>query len=111
MTQEELDRFPQGRFTEVCQRLRVFLDRHMQRVVRRENLPSRDEAFQFRCCQGVNRDRIFCQPAEDGPGYSFGFRFVRKVLLDPSASGIIGELVHRLTAIDRVIKFDCLLTI
>ena len=111
MPQEELDRFPQGRFTEFRQCLRVFLDRHMQRVVRRENLPRRDEAFQFRCCKGVNRDRIFRQSAEDGTGYPFGFRFVRKVLLDPSASGIIGELIHRLTAIDRLVKFDCLLTI
>ena len=111
MPQEELDRFPQGRFAEFRQRLRVFLDRHMQRVVWGENLPRRDEAFQFRCCKGVNRDRVFRQSAKDGSGYSLGFRLVRKVLLDPSASGIIGELVHRLTAIDGVIKFDCLLTI
>ncbi len=89
----------------------MFLDRHMQRVVRRENLPGRDEAFQLRCCKGVNRDRVFCQSAKNGAGYSFGFRLVRKVLLDPFTSGIIGELVHCLTAIDRLIKFDCLLTI
>ena len=91
--------------------LRVFLNCHMQRVVWGENLPRRDEAFQFRCCKGVNRDCVFRQSAENGAGYSFGFRFVRKVLLDPFTSGIIGELVHRLTAIDRLIKFDCLLTI
>ncbi len=111
MPQEEFNRFPQSRLTEFCHRLRVFLDRNMQRVIRRENFPRRYEAFQFRSRQSVNCHRIFGQSTENRTGYPLGFCFVRKVLLDPFATGIIGQLVHRLTAIDRAIKFDCLLTI
>ena len=111
MPQEELHRFPQSRFAEFRHRLRVFLHRHMQRITRRENLPRRHEAFQFRRSQRFDRFRIIRQSTEDLLGYPLGFRFVGKVFLDPPASRIICELVHRLTAIDRVIEFDCLLSI
>jgi len=47
MPQEELDRFPQSRFAKFGYRLRVFLHRHMQGIVRREDSPGRYQAFQL----------------------------------------------------------------
>lgn len=111
MPQEKFDRFPQGGFAEFSHRLRVFFNCHMQRILGRENLACSYEAFQFRSCESVNCDRIFRQSTQDCPGDSLCFRFVGKVLLYASTSGIIGKLIHCLTAIDGMIKFDCLLTV
>jgi len=47
MPQEELDRFPEGNLAKLSHRLSMFLDGHMQGVIRRENPPRCDEAFQF----------------------------------------------------------------
>ena len=103
--------FPQGGFTELDHRLSMFLDGHMERVVWRGNSPRRHEAFQFGRSQGFDRCRIICQPTKNLFGYAFRFRFVGKVFLNPPASHIIGKLVHRFAAIDRLIEFDCLTAI
>ena len=47
MPQKEFDGFPQGCLAEFADRLRVFLDGHMQSITGRESLPRRHEAFQF----------------------------------------------------------------
>jgi hypothetical protein len=58
MPQEELDRFPQSRLAEFANRLRVFLHRHMQGIVRREDSPGRYEAFQLGRRHGFDGFRI-----------------------------------------------------
>jgi hypothetical protein len=111
MPQEELDCFPEGNLPKLSHGLGMFLDGHMQGVVGRENSPRSHEAFQFGRSQGFDRFRIICQPTENLFGYTLSFRFVGKVFLNPPASHIIGKLVHRFSAIDRAIKFDCLTAI
>jgi hypothetical protein len=44
-----------------------------------ENFPRRDETFQFRRGQGIDRLRIVRQPAEDLLGHSLRLRLVLKV--------------------------------
>jgi hypothetical protein len=66
------------RFAQFGYRLGVFLDGQMQGVTTRENLPSRHEAFQFRCGHAFDCRRIICQFTENLPGYPLGFRFVGK---------------------------------
>jgi len=109
--QEELDCFPKGNLPKLSDRLSMFLDGYVQGEVGRENPPRRHEAFQFGRSQGFDRFRIICQPAENLFCYPFGFRFVSEVLLNPPASQVIGKLVHRFSAIDRLIEFDCLTAI
>ena len=70
MSQEKIHGFPQGDFTELCHRLCVLLDGHMQGVVRSENLSRRNEAFQIGCNKRIDRLRIKCQPTEDLIGYT-----------------------------------------
>ncbi len=111
MPQEELDRFPQGNLPKLSHRLSMFLDGHMERVVWRENPPRRHEAFQFGRSQRLDRFRIICQPTKNLFGYPLGLRLVGKVFLNPPASHVIGKLVHRFAAIDRLIEFDCLTAI
>ena len=111
MPQEELDRFPEGNLPELSDRLSMFLDGHMQGVIRRENSPRRHEAFQFGRSQGFDRFRIICQPTENLLGYPLRLRLVGKVFLNPPASHVVGKLVHRFAAIDRLIEFDCLTAI
>ena len=111
VSQEELDRFPERNLTELSDRLGMFLDGHMQGVIGSENPPRRYEALQFGRSQGFDRFRIICQPTKNLFRYPLGFRLVGKVFLNPPASHIIGKLVHRFAAIDRLIKFDCLTAI
>lgn len=106
MPQEEFDRFPQGCFSEFVDCLRVLLDGHMQCIIRREDSPRRHETFQFGRSHCFDRFRVIRQFSENLLGYPFRFRLVGKVLLNPPASHIICQLVHRLTAIDRAIEFD-----
>ena len=58
-----------------------------------------------------SRCRINCQPTENLLGYTLRFRFVSKVFLNPPTSRVVGKLVHRVTAIERLIEFDCLTAI
>jgi len=111
MPQEKFDRFMERNLPELAHRLSMFLDRYVQGIIRRENSPRRHEAFQFGRSQGFDRFRIICQPTENLFGYPLGFRFVGKVFLNPPASPVIGKLVHRFAAIDRLIEFDCLTAI
>ena len=103
MQQEELYRFAKRNLPKLSDRLSMFLDGHMQSIVRRKNPPRRYEAFQFGRSQGFDRFRIICQPTKNLFGYPLGFRFVGKVFLNPPASHVIGKLVHRFAAIDRLI--------
>jgi len=104
--QEEFDRFPQSRLAEFADRLCVFLNGYMQRVTWCKNPPRRHETFQFGRSHCFDRLRVICQFSEDLSRHPLGFRFVGKVLLNPPASEIICQLVHRLSAINRAIKFD-----
>ena len=95
MPQEKLDRFPQGSFTELAHRLRVFLDRHMQRIAGSENLPCGNEAFQLRRGQGINRLRVIRQPTEDLLGYALRLGLVLKVFLNtPSSPKATNNIQH-----------------
>jgi len=58
MPQEEFDSFPQRRLAELCDGLRMFLDREVQRVIRGENPLRCDEAFQFRSRHRFDRNRV-----------------------------------------------------
>ncbi len=111
MPEKELDRFAERNLPKLADRLSMFLDGHMEGVIRRENPPRCDEAFQFGRRQGFDRFRIICQPTENLFGYPLGFCFVGKVFLNPPASQAIGKLIHRFAAIDRLIEFDCLIAI
>ena len=111
MPQEELDRFAERNLPKLSDRLGMFLNGHMEGVIRREYPPRCDEAFQFGRSQGFDRFCIICQPTENLFGYPLGLRFVGKVFLNSPASHVIGKLVHRFAAIDRLIEFDCLTAI
>jgi hypothetical protein len=111
MPQEELDRFPERNLLKLSDRLSMSLDGYMQRVIRRENPPRCNEAFQFGRRQGFDCFRIICQPTENLFGYTLRLRIVGKVFLNPPASHVIGKLVHRFATIDRLIEFDCLTAI
>ncbi len=109
--QEELHRFAERNLPKLSHRLGMFLDGYVQGVIRCEDSSRRHEAFQFGRSQRLDRFRIICQPAKNLLGYPLGPRFVGKVFLNPPASHIIGKLVHRFAAIDRLIWFDCLTAI
>ena len=111
MPKEEFNRFPERRFPELRHRLRVFLHRHMQGITANQNLPRCYEAFEFRRSHRFDRLRVIRQLSENLLSNPLGFRFVGKVFLNPPASHVIGKLVHRLSAIDRPIEFDCLISI
>jgi hypothetical protein len=91
MPQEELHRFPQRGFS--------------------KDTPRCHEAFQFRRRHRLDRLRVIRQFSKNLLRYALCLGFIREVLLNPPSRLIKGELVHRLTAIDRLIEFDCLLTV
>jgi hypothetical protein len=109
--QEKLHRFPQRGIAELYHRLRVLLNRHMQRVTRGQHLPCSHETFELRRSQGIDRRCIMRQPAKDLIGDALRLCLVFEVFLNAPTRRIKCELVHRLSTIDRLIEFDCLLTV
>ena len=77
MPQEKLDRFAEQNLPKLSHRLSMFLDGHMQGVIRRKYTRGY-EAFQFGRSQGFDRFRIICQPTENLFGYPFGFALSAK---------------------------------
>jgi hypothetical protein len=111
MAQEEIHRFPQSDFSKPGECLSVFLHSHMQGIPRGQHLLCGHKAFEFWRVQIVNCLRIFGQSSKYPFGGPLGLGLVGEVPLDAPPSRIVSELIKRLAAIDRLVKFDCLCSV